>query len=118
MTETHSNEDRVVQLDELAPTDCSCGTTRRGFADREHTPATVHLLEVTEEARTHYHQRLTELYIVLEGEGHLEVDGDPVPLRPMTTVLVEPGVRHRAVGKLRVLNVVLPRFDPHDEWFD
>ena len=26
--------------------------------------------------------------------------------------------RHRAVGRMRVLNVVVPAFDPADEWFD
>ena len=29
-----------------------------------------------------------------------------------------PGVRHRAVGRMTILNVVVPPFDPADEWFD
>jgi hypothetical protein len=33
-------------------------------------------------------------------------------------VLIRPGVRHRAVGKMQVLIVVLPKFDASDEWFD
>jgi mannose-6-phosphate isomerase-like protein (cupin superfamily) len=108
----------VTQLDELEPVDCPCGVTRRGFADDTDRIATMHLLEVTEEARTHYHRTLAELYLVLEGEGHLELDGDVVPVRPMTAVLVKPGCRHKAVGTLRVVNVPVPAFDPDDEWFD
>jgi hypothetical protein len=27
-------------------------------------------------------------------------------------------VRHRAIGRMRVLIVVLPKFNPDDEWFD
>jgi hypothetical protein len=27
-------------------------------------------------------------------------------------------VRHRAVGRMTILNVVVPPFDPADEWFD
>jgi hypothetical protein len=33
-------------------------------------------------------------------------------------VLIPPGVRHRAVGRMTILNVVVPPFDPGDEWFD
>jgi hypothetical protein len=32
--------------------------------------------------------------------------------------MIPPGVRHRALGRMRVLIVVLPKFDPEDEWFD
>jgi hypothetical protein len=30
-------------------------------------------------------------------------------------ILIRPGVRHRAVGRMTVLIVVLPKFDPDDE---
>jgi hypothetical protein len=33
-------------------------------------------------------------------------------------VLIPPGVRHRAVGRMTILNMVVPPFDPADEWFD
>ncbi len=61
---------------------------------------------------------LTETYVVLEGEGWLELDGERIPLKALTTVKIHPGCGHRAVGKLKVLNIVLPVFDPADEWFD
>jgi mannose-6-phosphate isomerase-like protein (cupin superfamily) len=108
----------VAQLDSLDPLRCPCGWTRRAFMDEEGGPASVHLLQVEVDARTHYHKKLTEIYIVLEGEGHLELDGEQIPLQPMTTVMIKPGCRHRAVGKLKILNIPVPRFDPHDEWFD
>lgn len=37
---------------------------------------------------------------------------------PMTTILTKPGCRHRAVGKMRIVNIPIPAFDPADEWFD
>jgi mannose-6-phosphate isomerase-like protein (cupin superfamily) len=80
--------------------------------------ASVHVTEISADAKTHYHKRLTEIYVVLEGTGHLELDGQRIPLRPMTAVIIRPGCRHRAVGRLRVLNTVIPPFDPADEWFD
>jgi mannose-6-phosphate isomerase-like protein (cupin superfamily) len=115
---THPPSYVIEQLDELPPRDCPCGSTRRGFAGRADTPVSIHWVEISAEARTHYHKRLTEIYIVIEGEGHLELDGQHVPVKPLTSVLIRPGCRHRAVGRLKVINVVLPAFDPADEWFD
>jgi mannose-6-phosphate isomerase-like protein (cupin superfamily) len=80
--------------------------------------ATLHLTDISEAARTHYHKKLTELQLVLEGEGHMELDGERVALRPMTAVLVKPHCRHRAVGNLRCVIVPVPAFDADDEWFD
>lgn len=107
----------ISQLDTLDPIRCPCGWTRRGFAG-EGGPATLHFLKIEADARTHYHKTLTETYVVLEGEGWLELDGERVPLRPMTAVMIKPGCRHRAIGNLTVLNVCIPAFDPEDEWFD
>ena len=42
--------------------------------------------------------------------------------RPMITdleaLLIPPRVRHRTLGKIRLLNVPIPPFDPADELFD
>jgi mannose-6-phosphate isomerase-like protein (cupin superfamily) len=61
---------------------------------------------------------MTEIYFILEGEGHMELDGDRVPVRPMSAVFIKPGCRHRAVGQIRAVIVPIPAFDPADEWFD
>jgi mannose-6-phosphate isomerase-like protein (cupin superfamily) len=108
----------VAQLDAIDPTRCPCGWSRRAFSDSASGPATVHLVDIELDAQTHYHKKLTEIYVVLEGEGWLELDGERVPLKPMTSVMIRPGCRHRAVGKLKLLNIPVPAFDPEDEWFD
>lgn len=113
-----NNAYEVAQLDEIEPSECPCGHARRAFTNVEGAPATVHLLDVSKDARTHYHRTLTEVYLVLEGNGVLHLDEDVVDLRPMTAVMIPPGTRHRAEGELRVLNLVVPPFDPDDEWFD
>jgi mannose-6-phosphate isomerase-like protein (cupin superfamily) len=113
---------RVSQLDEVPPVPCPCGQARRAFAsedgDARRAAASVHLVDISADARPHYHKWMTEIYLVLEGEGHLELDGERVPVKPMTTVYINPGCRHRAVGKLRIINIPVPAFDPADEWFD
>ncbi len=108
----------VRHFDEIEPQDCPCGKTRRAFAMPGNEIATIHLVDVASEARTHYHKKLTEIYLILEGEGHMELDGELVPVRPMTTIFIPPGVRHRAVGTMKLVNIPVPAFDPEDEWFD
>lgn len=108
----------VVQLDEIPTIYCPCGLTRRAFAEDSDQLATLHLLDVQTDAQLHYHKKITEIYFILEGEGYLEIDGEQVPVKPMTGILIKPGSRHRAVGKLRVAITAIPAFDPEDEWFD
>lgn len=108
----------VAQLDELAPIACPCGLTRRAFTDDPEQRASLHLLSVQEDAQVHYHKKITELYLILEGEGYMELDGKRVPVRPFSAILIKPGCRHRAVGNMRVAITAIPAFDPADEWFD
>jgi mannose-6-phosphate isomerase-like protein (cupin superfamily) len=108
----------VAQLTEIPPVACPCGQARRAFSHPENSLATLHLVDISIDARTHYHKRMTEIYLILEGEGFLELDGQRIAARPMTTVMIHPGCRHRAVGNLRIINVAIPAFDPTDEWFD
>lgn len=109
---------QIAQLDRLPPTRCPCGFARRAFADLAGAVASVHLVDIREDARAHYHKRMTEIYVVLEGEGHLELDGQVVPVQPLTAIYIPPGCRHRAVGRLKLLNIPVPAFDETDEWFD
>ncbi|MHC4497572.1 MAG: cupin domain-containing protein [Planctomycetota bacterium] len=108
----------IAQLDEIAPVECPCGQSRRAFVTPDNSLATLHAVNIAEDARVHYHRKLTEIYLILEGEGYMELDGQRVPVRPMTGVLIKPGCRHRAVGKMRVTVTSIPAFDPEDEWFD
>ncbi len=108
----------IENLDSLTPVTCPCGETRRAFTDDADGIASIHMVDISEDSKPHYHKKLTEIYLVLEGEGHMELDGDIIPVKPMTTILIKPGCRHRAVGKMRIVNIPIPAFDPDDEWFD
>lgn len=109
-----------VDLAAIPAVPCPCGVSRRGFADVSDYPGTIHLTDVSREAVTHYHRRMTEVYYILEcGENAtMELDGDVLRVRPGMCVLIRPGTRHRAIGPMKILNIVTPKFDPSDEWFD
>ena len=108
----------IAHLDEIEPVRCPCGFSSRAFLCPDNQVASVHLVDIEEDSRAHYHKKLTEIYLFLEGEGYLELDDERIPVRPMTAVFIKPGCRHRAVGKLKVVNTSIPAFDPNDEWFD
>lgn len=110
----------VVDFADLSGTACPCGTARRALADVEDFPGTIHVTEISADARLHYHRRLTETYYFLEcgPQAQMQLDDEQIDVRPGMCIMIRPGVRHRAIGKMKVLIVVLPKFDPEDEWFD
>jgi|SRR6185503_15280818 len=108
----------ISQLDEIPSQRCPCGFTRRAFAEAAQNAASLHLVDIQEDSQAHYHKKMTEMYLVLEGTGEIELDGQRFPVRPMTAIYIKPGCRHRAIGKLKIINVPIPAFDESDEWFD
>ena len=110
----------IADFSTIAGISCPCGTARRAFADVADFPATVHVTEISADAELHYHKRHTETYYILEcgPDAQMQLDDDVIPLRPGVCILIRPGVRHRAMGQMKVLIIALPKFDPTDEWFD
>lgn len=110
----------LIDFSTLPGVPCPCGVARRALADVEDFPGTIHRTEISANAQRHYHKTLTETYYFLECEpdARMELDDEIIPVRPDMCVVIRPGVRHRAIGRMTVLIVVLPKFDPADEWFD
>jgi len=109
---------KIVNLAEVEPVECPCGATRRAFTDDPDRVASLHVVDIKADSRTHYHKRLTEVYYILEGTGQMELDGRLIDVGPGSAILIKPGCRHRAIGRMRIINVPVPAFDPSDEWFD
>ena len=110
----------IVDMLALPTVDCPCGVARRALAENDHFPGTLHITDISATAVTHYHRRLSETYLILtcSDDAALELDGRRVPVKPLTAVVIPPGVRHRALGTMRVAIICTPAFDPHDEHFD
>ena len=108
----------IANFDDIDAVRCPCGFSRRAFVSPDKPAATMHVVDIQQDARVHYHKKLTEIYFVLEGEGEMELDSQRVPVKPFTAIFIKPGCRHRAVGKMRIVNVSIPAFDPEDEWLD
>ncbi|MFG0295827.1 MAG: cupin domain-containing protein [Maioricimonas sp. JB045] len=110
----------LADFAEIDGVPCPCGTARRAFADVEDFPGTVHVTSISAEVKLHYHKRLTETYFFLEcgPDAKMQLDDELIPVHPGMCIMIRPGTRHRAVGTMKVLIMVLPKFDPADEWFD
>ncbi|MBN1124233.1 MAG: cupin domain-containing protein [Sedimentisphaerales bacterium] len=108
----------VVRLDRIEAVACPCGFSRRAFTDIADAPASVHMVQIEQDARVHYHKRMTEIYVILEGSGYMELDSRRLPVTPMTAVMIKPGCRHRAVGEMKILNIVIPPFASGDEFVE
>ena len=120
MIESTQARYHVADFAEIEGVECPCGIARRAFADVDEFPGTVHVTEISADARLHYHNTLTETYYFLEcrDDAQMQLDNELIPVRPGMCIVIPPGVRHRAVGTMKVLILVLPKFDPADEWFD
>ena len=69
----------------------------------------------------HYHARTEEIYILLEGSGEMEVEGDRARVGPGEAILIPPGARHeiRAGERgVRFLCCCAPPYSDSDTYFD
>jgi mannose-6-phosphate isomerase-like protein (cupin superfamily) len=48
----------------------------------------------------------------------MELDGRQIGVQAGNCIVIPPQTRHRAIGRMTVLILVYPKFDPADEWFD
>ena len=110
----------LADFSQIQGVPCPCGTARRAFADVEDFPGTVHVTEICMSAKLHYHKQLTETYYFLEcdADAQMQLDDEIIDVKPGMSIVIRPGTRHRALGQMKVLILVLPKFDPADEWFD
>jgi mannose-6-phosphate isomerase-like protein (cupin superfamily) len=100
-------------------------TTKDGSTIREYLHTAVQSLAEASLApgaatRRHYHARSEEIYLILEGDGRLEVDDDVRAVGPHDAVLIPPGSRHRLdAGErgVRLLCCCVPPYSDDDTYF-
>jgi mannose-6-phosphate isomerase-like protein (cupin superfamily) len=70
--------------------------------------------------RRHYHGRSEEIYLVVEGGGELEVDGDVRAVRPGDAILIPPGAWHELTAGaegVTLLCCCVPPYSDEDTYF-
>ena len=98
---------------EVQPWAETCGQIRCLIEEKDGAAGEVHHVEI-QDARLHYHERTDEVYCVIGGHGTMVLDGEEIELHEGVVVYVPRGVKHKAVGRLTVLTVCIPRGVLHD----
>jgi quercetin dioxygenase-like cupin family protein len=100
------------------------GSTVRELLGTQHGAANQSLAEATLEpgqaTQRHYHARTEELYVLLEGDGEMEVDGTTRTVGAGDAILIPPGAWHtlRAGGDgARLLCCCAPPYRHEDTFF-
>lgn len=120
MVSEPSDAYELIDFGRLPGTPCPCGTARRALMEVGSVPYSLHLTEISADARKHYHKTLTETYFIVECEpgAVMELGAERIALEPHMAITIHPGTRHRVIGKSKVVIVASPKFNPADEWFD
>jgi len=98
---------------EVTPWAETCGQIRPLIEERDLAAAEVHHVEI-DHAKLHYHAKTDEIYYIIDGEGTMVLDDETIEVHKGVVVYVPRGTRHKAVGKLTVLTVCIPRGVLHD----
>jgi mannose-6-phosphate isomerase-like protein (cupin superfamily) len=93
---------------EVEPWAETCGQIRPLVEAKDGAAAEVHQVEI-DRAKLHYHERTDEFYYIIDGEGTMLLDDEEIELHRGVVVYVPRGVKHKAIGKLTVLTVCIPR---------
>jgi len=119
MPATTSNGYLIRTLQEAPTVPCPCGQSTRPLTVADTPACNLHVTFITDSVR-HYHRSCTEVYLILEGRGQMELNGNVVDIAPGMVVYIEPGTRHRLWSKDGVRTVVfgVPALLPEDEYFD
>jgi mannose-6-phosphate isomerase-like protein (cupin superfamily) len=86
----------------------TCGQIRPLIEAADGAAAEVHHVEI-DSAKLHYHAQTDEVYYIIDGQGTMVLDDEVIEVHRGVVVYVPRGVRHKAVGKLTVLTVCIPR---------
>ncbi len=86
----------------------TCGQIRPLVEATDEAAAEVHHVQI-HDAKLHYHAQTDEFYYIISGSGKMVLDDEEIEVHPGVVVYVPRGMKHKAVGKLTVLTVCIPR---------
>jgi mannose-6-phosphate isomerase-like protein (cupin superfamily) len=79
-------------------------------------------LEVEQATERHYHRLTEEIYVVVKGQGKMEVDGETGYMKPGDSVLIPAGAWHQlennGTSELRILCMCAPPYSHGDTFFE
>jgi mannose-6-phosphate isomerase-like protein (cupin superfamily) len=86
----------------------TCGAIRCVIEEADGAAGEIHHVEI-QDAKLHLHKKTDEFYYVIEGEGTMVLDDEEIEVHQGVVVYVPRGVKHKAIGNLKVLTICIPR---------
>jgi mannose-6-phosphate isomerase-like protein (cupin superfamily) len=110
---------RVATRDELQAFTTKDGSEIREFHHTSAQSLAEASLAAGQSTQRHYHAASEEIYVVLEGEGDLEIDGEQRRIGVGDAALIPPGAWHEitAASALRFLCCCVPPYRDEDTFF-
>lgn len=108
----------VRRLADAPTVPCPCGQSTRPLTLADTPLCNLHVTFI-QDSEKHYHKETTEVYLILEGHGTLELNEDRVEVEPGMVIYIEPFTAHKLTSKQGVRTVVfgVPALQPDDEYF-
>ena len=117
----------IRSLGTAEPFTTADGSTIRSLLDRSNAPvANQSLAEARIAAGTathrHYHRASEEFYVLLEGEGRMEIDGVSATVSAGDAILIPAGSWHQIIAdagsEIRMLVCCSPPYSHEDTFFE
>jgi mannose-6-phosphate isomerase-like protein (cupin superfamily) len=111
---------QVASRDELRAFATKDGSTIREFHHTARQSLAEASLAPGQTTQRHYHRASEEIYVVLAGEGELEIEGETRHVGPGDAALIPPGAWHQitAATDLRFLCCCAPPYSHDDTFFE
>lgn len=93
---------------EVTPWAETCGQIRPLIEAKDEAAAEIMHVEI-DHAKLHYHKKTDEFYYIIDGQGTMILDDDEIELHRGVVVYVPRGVKHKAIGKMTILAICIPR---------
>jgi quercetin dioxygenase-like cupin family protein len=112
---------QVRSLPEVDPFTTKDGSTIRELHHTGSQSLAEAALEAGQATRRHYHRASEEIYLITEGGGRLEIDGDVREVGVGDAALIPPGAWHELLAGpdgVRLLCMCAPPYAHDDTFFE
>ena len=115
----------VLNLAAQTPFVTKDGSEIRSILDRSNAPVEKQslaeaMVQVGASTQRHYHKLSEEFYFILEGAGHMDINGEVRAVAPGDAILIPSGAWHTitAEHRLRFLCCCAPPYSHDDTYFE
>jgi mannose-6-phosphate isomerase-like protein (cupin superfamily) len=110
---------QIAARDELRAFITKDGSEIREFLHTSAQSLAEASLAAGQSTQRHQHLETEEIYVLLDGEGEMEINGESRRVRPGDAILIPAGAWHQitATGDLRFLCCCVPPYRDEDTFF-